>query len=124
MHAGSFAVVAIALSQMKLKLAASSQLATHDLLTGLLNGRAFYELATREMKQAFGLEPLTLAYIDVEGLESINHRLGYFTGTRCFVQSLKRSNRAFRGPICWRESGALPSQFCCAAPLLKRPVLS
>ena len=80
MHAGAFVVVAIVLSHLRLKLAAISQLATHDLLTGLPNGRDFYELATREMKQAFGLEPLTLAYIDVEGLEWINHRLGYSTG--------------------------------------------
>jgi diguanylate cyclase (GGDEF)-like protein len=79
-HAGAFTMAAIVLSQVRLKLDAISQLATHDLLTGLPNGRAFYELATHEMRVAFDLEPLTLAYVDVEGLEWINHRLGYCTG--------------------------------------------
>ena len=80
MHAGTLIMAAIVLSQLRLKLDVVSQIATHDLLTGLPNGRAFYELATHEMQVAFDLEPLTLAYVDVEGLEWINHRLGYGTG--------------------------------------------
>ena len=57
-----------------------SEVANKDFLTGLPNARAFYELAAREMKKAFGLEPLALAYIDVEGFKWINQRFGYATG--------------------------------------------
>jgi diguanylate cyclase (GGDEF)-like protein len=57
-----------------------SDVANKDFLTGLPNARAFYELAAHEMKKAFGLEPLALAYIDVEGFKWINQRFGYATG--------------------------------------------
>jgi diguanylate cyclase (GGDEF)-like protein len=32
------------------------------------------------MERAFGLEPMALAFVDVEGLKWINHRFGYATG--------------------------------------------
>jgi diguanylate cyclase (GGDEF)-like protein len=57
-----------------------SEVATKDFLTGLPNARAFYELAASEMKKSFGLEPLALAYIDVEGFHWVNQRFGYATG--------------------------------------------
>jgi diguanylate cyclase (GGDEF)-like protein len=80
MRAGVFVVVALALSQLRAKFDSVSELANRDFLTGLPNGRAFYELAAREMDRAFGLEPLTLACIDVEGFKWINHRFGYASG--------------------------------------------
>jgi len=57
-----------------------SELANRDFLTGLPNGRAFYQLAADEMERAFGLAPMTLAIVDVEGFKWINHRFGYVTG--------------------------------------------
>jgi len=80
MRSGAFVVVAIAISQLRAKFDSVSDLANRDFLTGLPNGRAFYELAAREMDRAFGLEPLTLACIDIEGFKWINYRFGYATG--------------------------------------------
>jgi diguanylate cyclase (GGDEF)-like protein len=57
-----------------------ADLANRDFLTGLPNGWAFYNLAGRQMEQAFGLEPITLAFVDIQGFKGIKHRFGYATG--------------------------------------------
>jgi diguanylate cyclase (GGDEF)-like protein len=80
MRTGAFVVFSLSLSQLRTKFEALSELAKRDFLTGLPNGRAFYELTAREMERALGLEPLTLAFVDLAGFKWINHRLGYATG--------------------------------------------
>ena len=80
MMTGAFVVISLSQSQLRAKFDALSELARRDFLTGLPNGRAFYELTAREMERAYGVEPLTLAFIDLAGFKWINHRLGYATG--------------------------------------------
>jgi diguanylate cyclase (GGDEF)-like protein len=80
MHLSVSLVIAWTLSQLKKTFDQVSELASRDFLTGLPNGRAFYDLAGREMERAFGLEPMSLAFIDIEGFRWINHRFGYATG--------------------------------------------
>lgn len=80
MRTGAFVVISLSQSQLRAKFDALSELARRDFLTGLPNGRAFYELTAREMERAYGVEPLTLAFIDLAGFKWINHRLGYATG--------------------------------------------
>lgn len=80
MRTGAFVVISLSQSQLRAKFDALSELAGRDFLTGLPNGRAFYELTAREMERACGDEPLTLAFIDLAGLKWINHRLGYAMG--------------------------------------------
>jgi len=80
MRLGVSLVIAYALSQLRRMLDQVSELASRDFLTGMPNGRAFYNLAGHEMQRAFGLEPMTLAFIDIEGFKWINHRFGYATG--------------------------------------------
>jgi diguanylate cyclase (GGDEF)-like protein len=94
MHLGVSLVIACTMSQLRRAFDQLSSLASHDFLTGLLNGRAFYDLAGREMERAFGLEPMTLAYIDVEGFKWINHRYGYATGDQmlCTIAHAIREN--------------------------------
>jgi GGDEF domain-containing protein len=72
--------VATFVALVRSKFDSLSDAAKTDFLTGLPNGRAFYELAAREMEKAFGLEPLALAYIDIDGFKWINYRFGYATG--------------------------------------------
>jgi diguanylate cyclase (GGDEF)-like protein len=94
MRVGVSLVIAYTLSCLRIKMIEVSDLARRDFLTGLPNGRAFYELAAGEMERAFGLEPLTLACIDMEGFKWINHRLGYATGDQmlCTIaQAIKES---------------------------------
>jgi diguanylate cyclase (GGDEF)-like protein len=80
LRGGIFVVIALAVSRLRDKFDTLRDLANRDFLTGLPNGRAFYELAAGEMERAYGLEPLTLACLDIEGLTWINHRLGHATG--------------------------------------------
>ncbi|HVO95800.1 MAG TPA: GGDEF domain-containing protein, partial [Terriglobales bacterium] len=80
MRTGVFVLFSVTQSQLRLQLDDLSQLAARDFLTGLPNGRAFYELTAGEMDRAFGLEPLTLVSIDISGLQWVNDRLGYPAG--------------------------------------------
>jgi diguanylate cyclase (GGDEF)-like protein len=94
MRTGAFVVFSVSQSQLRGKFDALSDLAKKDFLTGLPNGRAFYELTAREMEQAVGIEPLTLAFIDLAGVKWINHRLGYATGDQmiCTIAHAIRQN--------------------------------
>ncbi len=94
MRTGAFIIFSLSLSQLRVKFDALSELARRDFLTGLPNGRAFYELTAHEMERAFGLEPLTLAFIDLSGFKWINHRLGYATGDQmiCTIAHAIRQN--------------------------------
>ena len=96
MRTGVFVVFAFTQAYLKSKLDELSHLASRDFLTGLPNGRAFYELAAKEMSRASGLEPMTLACIDVSGVQSVNERLGYPTGDQmmCAIAHTIRQNVA------------------------------
>lgn len=94
MRTGAFVVFSLSQSQFRAKFDALSELAKRDFLTGLPNGRAFYELTAREIERTLGLEPLTLAFIDLAGVKWINHRLGYATGDQmiCTIAYAIRQN--------------------------------
>lgn len=94
MRGGLFIMVAVALSQLRSRFDALSELAGRDLLTGLPNGRAFYDLSCREIDNAFGLQPLSLAFVDIDGFKWINRRLGYATGDQllCMIAQAIKEN--------------------------------
>lgn len=75
-----FVLFAITQAQLRAKLDELANLAARDFLTGLPNGRAFYQLAAKEMNRALGVEPMTLACVDVSGLQWVNDRDGYPAG--------------------------------------------
>jgi len=80
MRTSVFILFAITQAQLRAKLNELLKLASHDFLTGLPNGHAFYQLTAKEMDRAFGLEPMTLAFVDISGFKWINHRFGYPMG--------------------------------------------
>jgi diguanylate cyclase (GGDEF)-like protein len=90
----AFLVFAITQAALKSKLDELSNLASRDFLTGLPNGRAFYQLAAEEMNRASGLEPMTLACIDVSGIQLVNERLGFPAGDQmmCTIAHTIRQN--------------------------------
>jgi diguanylate cyclase (GGDEF)-like protein len=94
MRTGAFVIFSFSLSQFRAKFDVLSELAKKDFLTDLPNGRAFYELTAREIEHSAGLEPLTLAFIDLAGFKWINHRLGYATGDQmiCTIAHAIRQN--------------------------------
>ena len=82
MRTGLFVSCAITQAQLRAKLDDLSHLASRDLLTGLPNGHAFHELAAMEIHHAIGAQPMTLATIEVGGLQTVNYRSSYSTGDR------------------------------------------
>jgi len=80
LRTGAFVIFAATQALLRAKFDALSQLAARDFLTGLPNGHAFYQLTAKEMDRAFGLEPMTLACIDVSGLQGVNDSFGYPAG--------------------------------------------
>jgi diguanylate cyclase (GGDEF)-like protein len=78
---GLYATIAILLAKVRSLLHTEADLARRDFLTGLPNNRAFYELAALAMKRPLSSDqPLTLAYVDIDGLKWINSRFGFVAG--------------------------------------------
>lgn len=94
MRGGLFVFVALALSQLRSKFETLSELAGRDMLTGLPNVRAFYDLTSREIDNALNLQRLSLAFVDIDGLKWINQRLGYATGDQllCMIAQTIKQN--------------------------------
>ena len=93
MRTGGFLVFAVTQAQLRAKLDEMSALASRDLLTGLPNGQAFYRLVANEINRALAIEPLTLASVDVSGMQTVNDRFGYPVGdqTLCAIaQTIKQ----------------------------------
>lgn len=80
MRTGVFILFAFTQAQLRAKLNELSSVAARDLLTGLPNAHAFYQLTAKETSRALGSTPMTLACVDITGFKWVNHRFGYPTG--------------------------------------------
>lgn len=57
------------------------EMARADPLTGLMNGRGFYEATHRELQRAQRFnEPISAAFIDLDNFKAVNDALGHQTG--------------------------------------------
>ncbi len=78
---GFFLITTFLLSRMKDALERQKELSRTDPITGLLNSRAFYQLAEVELQRANRYaHPYTLAYLDIDQFKQINDRFGHLTG--------------------------------------------
>lgn len=96
-HFGVLAVLTWILSALRTSLDREKILARTDPLTGLLNRRAFYADARREIDRArrYG-RPLSVIYLDVDQFKKMNDRFGHRTGDtllRALAQTARRSVR-------------------------------
>jgi diguanylate cyclase (GGDEF)-like protein len=78
---GFFIVVTVLLTRLKKALDHESSQARIDFLTGVLNSRAFDQIATAEIRRSgrYG-HTLTLAYIDLDNFKAVNDKFGHSTG--------------------------------------------
>lgn len=86
MDVAVFGVVVWSLSETKAQYMKARQLAREDPLTSLLNRRAFLEGLAVECRRARRYrEPITVAYIDLDGFKRINDAAGHAAGDRCLI---------------------------------------
>jgi diguanylate cyclase (GGDEF)-like protein len=73
------------------------ELASTDSLTGLLNSRAFFSAAERELaRQRRSKAALTMAYLDVDNFKAVNTQLGHMGADEVLRQSAHAMKRALR----------------------------
>jgi len=73
------------------------QLSRVDSLTGIANRLGFYEYANGERKRAGrSQQPITLAYLDLDGFKEINDTLGHETGDKVLVSVARTMQMSVR----------------------------
>jgi diguanylate cyclase (GGDEF)-like protein len=91
-------IVSILLTKLKNSFLIEKELARKDSLTGLLNMRAFYDLADIEIKRARRFKrPFTVAYIDIDNFKTVNDLFGHEVGNtllRSIAETIKLNIRA------------------------------
>ena len=79
--AAALVVVALALAGLRRSRDRERELARTDRLTGVANGRAFYELAAFELTRARRYHhPFSVAYLDIDDFQMVNDALGHSAG--------------------------------------------
>lgn len=89
-RAGLLVAEAIGMAQLRGQFDEVAGMASRDPLTELPNRRAFDDLVAREMTDHPVEEPVTLVYVDFDGIEWINNRFGYVAGDHliCVIAEL------------------------------------
>lgn len=78
---GFFSIFTYALSALKNKVEREKKLARIDAMTGVANGRHFYELANIELSRASRYKhPFTVVYMDIDNFKFVNDSFGHSTG--------------------------------------------
>ena len=84
--------------RMREAMASQAEAAATDPLTGALNRRSFEEAAERERLRAERrLEPISLAYLDLDGFKEVNDRHGHQQGDRVLEELAERILESIRG---------------------------
>ncbi len=96
-RAGTFGIVGYLMRRLRISLEHERELARVDPLTGVLNPRAFNQMAAVEItRTARNGEALTVAFLDLDGFKAVNDDLGHQAGDevlRRVGQMLVRTTR-------------------------------
>lgn len=93
----SFVVVGLLIAQLRAAVHRERELGHTDPLTGMLNGRAFHNAATRVMSHCRRTgRPLTIAYVDLDNFKAVNDQLGHGAGDDMLRSIAKRMRASIR----------------------------
>jgi len=82
------------------------KLSRHDVLTALLNRRAFIEAVTAENRRmSRHARPLTIAYVDLDNFKHINDTFGHAAGDDFLIQVSQQISRRLRATDCLARLG-------------------
>lgn len=100
--------LSLLLFTLRSRLEKELETATRDFLTGLPNNHLFHSAIAAEINRPFGIIPLTLVYVDVDGLELINRRFGPSAGDQilCAIAEVIKTH-APRKDLIGRLRGAV-----------------
>ena len=91
MRLGFFLIVSFALLTIRNLLEKERSFARVDFLTGVMNSRAFSEMAKTEIDRTNRFKrPLTIAYVDIDNFKEINDTFGHNIGDK-LLQSMART---------------------------------
>jgi len=91
MRLGFFLIVSFALLTIRNLLEKEQSFARVDFLTGVMNSRAFSEMAKTEIDRTNRFKrPLTIAYVDIDNFKEINDTFGHNIGDK-LLQSMART---------------------------------
>jgi diguanylate cyclase (GGDEF)-like protein len=94
---GFFISVTLIVAALKSLHDRERKLSRVDSLTGIENRLAFYEFATAERNRAGRHnQPITLAYLDLDGFKEINDMLGHQTGDKVLVSVARTMQMSVR----------------------------
>ncbi len=84
---GFFLIIAFSLSRLKHTFGLERSLARTDPLTGLMNMRAFEEMAGLEISRSLRYgHPLSVAYMDCDNFKNVNDRFGHQAGSELLAR--------------------------------------
>jgi diguanylate cyclase (GGDEF)-like protein len=94
---GFFSITAYLLASLKSRLEQEKEMARVDILTGLMNTRAFKEHAERFLALAARHgRPTVLGYMDLDGFKAVNDSLGHSEGDRVLKTVAEALRDTFR----------------------------